>query len=178
MSVFHFPSNLFSFDNRGLEAVEFKKYIDKRISWRSNTDLRTELCPQDGRCHGSLYRIRNLHSPGTLITYFPCSSNYLFFIINFRTAEPQTLSWFTPPESIFLLVRVFILKLWPFVFEYFVSILVKTGLSYIYSSSLNSLNDNFGMCFFAEENESYGFSHTYCSLRTPNGNLTIYMGFL
>jgi hypothetical protein len=115
-----------------------------------------------------------------------CNSDYLFslqfklpfFIIEFRSAEPQILSWLTPPENVFLLVRVPFLKLWPFVFEYFVSILVKTGLSYIYSSSLYSLHGNFGICFFEEENERYGFSHTHCSLRTPNGNLTMCMGFL
>jgi len=105
---------------------------------------------------------------------FPLQFKLPFFIIEILSAEPQILSWLTPPENVFPLVRVLILKLWPFVFEYFVFILVKTFTVLLLISCMITSE-----CVSSkEENERYGFSHTNCCLRTPNSNLTIYMGFL
>jgi hypothetical protein len=72
VSDFHFPSNLFSFDSSGLERcwiyeVDRQKNIVVKQHRASNWTV-----PSRRQVPWQLYRLRNLHPPVTLITYFPC----------------------------------------------------------------------------------------------------------
>ena len=179
VSVFHFSSNLFSLDNNGLERcwiyeVDRQKNIVLKQRRASNWTVasRRQIPLQ-------LYRLRKLHSPVTLITYFPRSSNYPFYnrLSNCRT--PDSKLAFIPWKCFFFSWEFLSWNCGHFSSNILCPFSWRLDCHTITVLLLMPCMVTSECVSSKEENENYVFFPiTHCSLKTPHGNLTICMGFL